>query len=70
MIEKFGEKYTAYILAIGTVSDKGCIDEIGRALYRKTNDDKYSIEIYITMIINEKTYKMERIKEEIYENMN
>ena len=44
MIEKFGEKYTAYILAIGTVSDKGCIDEIGRALYRKTNDDKYSIE--------------------------
>lgn len=24
-------------------------------------DDKYSIEIYITMIINEKTYKMERI---------
>ena len=44
MIEKFGEKYTAYILAIGTVSDKGCIDEIGRALHRKTNDDKYSIE--------------------------
>lgn len=44
MIEKFGEKYTAYILAIGTVSDKGCIDEIGRALHRKANDDKYSIE--------------------------
>ena len=44
MIEKFGEQYTAYILAIGTVSDKGCIDEIGRALYRKTNDEKYNIE--------------------------
>lgn len=26
-------------------------------------DDKYSIEIYITMIINEKTYRMERISE-------
>lgn len=44
MIEKFGEQYTAYILAIGTVSDKGCIDEIGRALYRKTNKDDYSLE--------------------------
>jgi len=44
MIDKFGEQYTAYILAIGTVSDKGCIDEIGRALYRKTNDEKYSLE--------------------------
>lgn len=44
MIEKFGEQYTAYILAIGTVSDKGCIDEIGRALYRKTNKSDYSIE--------------------------
>ena len=44
MIEKFGEQYTAYILAIGTVSDKGCIDEIGRALYRKTNKEDYSLE--------------------------
>ena len=44
MIEKFGEQYTAYILAIGTVSDKGCIDEIGRALYRKTGKDAYSLE--------------------------
>lgn len=26
-------------------------------------DDQYSVEIYITMIINEKTYKMERISE-------
>ena len=44
MIEEFGEQYTAYILAIGTVSDKGCIDEIGRALHRKTDKDIYSLE--------------------------
>lgn len=44
MIEEFGEQYTAYILAIGTVSDKGCIDEIGRALHRKTGKDIYSLE--------------------------
>lgn len=45
MIEKFGREYTAYILAVGTVSDKGCIDEIGRALHRKyPDDDTYTIE--------------------------
>lgn len=44
MIEKFGEQYTAYILAIGTVSDKGCIDEIGRALHRKIGKDTYLLE--------------------------
>lgn len=32
IIESFGYDKTAYILAIGTVSDKGTIDEIGRAL--------------------------------------
>lgn len=32
IIEEFGEEYTAYVLAIGTISDKGTIDEIGRAL--------------------------------------
>lgn len=32
IIEKYGEDRTAYILAIGTISDKGTIDEIGRAL--------------------------------------
>lgn len=32
IIDSFGVNYTAYILAIGTVSDKGTIDEIGRAL--------------------------------------
>ena len=32
IIDKFGIDKTAYILAIGTISDKGTIDEIGRAL--------------------------------------
>ena len=32
IIESFGYDKTAYILAIGTVADKGAIDEIGRAL--------------------------------------
>lgn len=32
IIEKFGIDKTAYVLAIGTISDKGTIDEIGRAL--------------------------------------
>ena len=44
MIEEFGGKYTAYILALNTVSDKGCIDEIGRALYRRTGKDDFNIE--------------------------
>lgn len=40
IINRFGTEKTAYILASGTVNDKGCIDEIGRALaYR----DKHSI---------------------------
>lgn len=32
IIDEFGIDKTAYILAIGTISDKGTIDEIGRAL--------------------------------------
>lgn len=40
MIEEFGEQYTAYILAIGTVAEKGTIDEIGRALSRKFPTEK------------------------------
>lgn len=45
MIDLFGEDYTDYILAIGTVSDKGTIDEIGRALSRKYPDnDKFSLQ--------------------------
>lgn len=32
IIDKFGTDKTAYILAMGTISDKGTIDDIGRAL--------------------------------------
>lgn len=32
IIDRFGKNYTSFILAIGTISDKGTIDEIGRAL--------------------------------------
>ncbi len=39
IIEKFGADYTAYILAIGTISDKGTIDEIGRALAKEWSDN-------------------------------
>ena len=39
IIEKFGEDKTAYVLAIGTISDKGTIDEIGRALSDKWTED-------------------------------
>ena len=39
IIDKFGADYTAYILAIGTISDKGTIDDIGRALSCKWVSD-------------------------------
>lgn len=38
IIDKFGTDKTAYILAIGTISDKGTIDEIGRALNYPLDD--------------------------------
>lgn len=47
IINKFGAKNTAYILALGTVNDKGCIDEIARALSFRHEGEKnnpYSIE--------------------------
>lgn len=46
IIDSFGLDYTAYILAIGTVSDKGTIDEIGRALSDKwtQNNIEYQAE--------------------------
>lgn len=40
IIEKFGADKTAYVLAIGTISDKGTIDEIGRALNMPLGDVK------------------------------
>jgi len=39
IIDRFGIDYTSYILAIGTISDKGTIDEIGRALHYKWTKD-------------------------------
>lgn len=48
IINRFGVDNTAYILAIGTVSDKGTIDDIGRALktkYKGTDKEKlYSLD--------------------------
>lgn len=38
IINRFGQEKTAYILSIGTVSDKGTIDDIGRALDKKYKD--------------------------------
>lgn len=38
IINRFGQDKTAYILAIGTVSDKGTIDDIGRGLDKKYKD--------------------------------
>ena len=48
IIDRFGQDNTAYILAIGTVSDKGTIDDIGRALktkFKGTDKEKlYSLD--------------------------
>lgn len=38
IIEEYGQDKTAYVLAMGTISDKGTIDEIGRALSDKWED--------------------------------
>lgn len=46
IIEKFGIDKTAYILAIGTISDKGTIDEIGRALNIPLAEVKEIKELY------------------------
>lgn len=39
MFDEYGKKKVAYILAIGTISEKGTIDEIGRALMYKWNEE-------------------------------
>jgi len=39
IIGRFGIDYTAYILAVGTISEKGTIDEIGRALHIKWKEE-------------------------------
>lgn len=47
IIDRFGVDKSAYILAIGTIAEKGTIDEIGRALAKrwvKANVSKYKTE--------------------------
>lgn len=39
IINRFGRENTAYILALGTVNSKGCIDEIARALSSRYKDE-------------------------------
>lgn len=60
IIDRFGIDNTAYILAIGTVADKGCIDDIGRALDRryksKGSESPYTLD------------KVKKIKKEYEEN--
>lgn len=64
IIEKFGEDKTAYVLAIGTISDKGTIDEIGRALNIPLNEVKEIKELYSQYIggIAEYTAKIKKIE--------
>ncbi len=73
-IEKFNAEYEYYNddllngLDIMTLINKATSNNEKYEIQKDENgfyilDDKYSIEIYITMIINEKTYKMERINE-------
>ena len=56
IINRFGFDKTAYILASGTVNDKGCIDEIGRALAYRDKDSIYTLD------------KVKQIKKEYNEN--
>lgn len=71
IIEKFGADKTAYVLAIGTISDKGTIDEIGRALNMPLGDVKqvkaqYSLFTDGITDCNDKVKKIESI--DGYEN--
>ena len=71
IIEKFGADKTAYVLAIGTISDKGTIDEIGRALNMPLADVKqvkaqYSLFTDSITDCNDKIKKIESI--DGYEN--
>lgn len=63
IIERFGWKKTAYILAIGTSAEKGTIDDIGRGLdlmYKKNGQhSKYNLK-YVEQI--KKDYESDPIK--------
>lgn len=64
IIEKFGEDKTAYVLAIGTISDKGTIDEIGRALNIPPYEVKEIKELYseYTDAISSNSDKIKKIE--------
>lgn len=57
IINRFGQEKTAFILAIGTIKSKGCIDEICRALSIRWNKEH---------LRNEKEFRkvIERLKDE------
>lgn len=64
IIEEYGADKTAYVLAMGTISDKGTIDEIGRALSDKWIEEH-------PMISSENPYSLDniaRIKKEYEES--
>ena len=62
IIDSFGFDKTAYILAIGTVSDKGTIDEIGRALNIPLDEVAHIKEVY-SMYKDEIESTSKRLKE-------
>ncbi len=71
IIEKFGEDKTAYVLSIGTISDKGTIDEIGRALNIPLYEVKEIKELYseYTDAISSNSDKIKKIESvDGYEN--
>lgn len=65
IIEKFGADKTAYVLAIGTISDKGTIDEIGRALNIPLDEVKTIKELYseYTTNIDEGKARLKKLEE-------
>lgn len=46
IMDRFGHNKTSYILSLGTISDKGTIDEIGRALEIPLNEVKEIKDLY------------------------
>ena len=60
IIDRFGIDKTAYILAIGTVSDKGTIDDIGRGLDKKYKEQGFESPYSLSQV--------KQIKKEYEEN--
>lgn len=54
IINRFGQEKTAYVLSMGTISDKGTIDLIGRAFRQKATSDS---------TINKENYSLQHIAE-------